>query len=122
MTVHRERYLKGEAMPQQPDKDGRVVVSKKINAVEWDRTVGNCRALPGRVTLDVYVEEALAMKNDYTESNPADVDMKSRSKIIDLVEDLAEKVDKLVEQDTFITYLKKQMAMKDDELAGYKKV
>ena len=107
---------------QKPDDKGRIIVSKKISLEEWNRAVTNCKALPGKVPLDEYTESALAMKNDYVENNSPYIDIKSKSKIIELVEDLREKIEKNEEKDTHITYLMKQLETANEELAVYKKV
>ncbi len=75
-------------MQQQPDELGRIVVSKKIDAIEWERTVKNCDALPGKVKLDKYTENALNHYNDYMENVSPDIDNTSRNKIKLLADDL----------------------------------
>jgi len=85
-------------MPQEPDKDGRIIVSKKINAEEWARTVRNCRKLPGRVTLDKYSEGALKRENDWRE-NATLAESTGWQKMLLVCEDLESALERLEERD-----------------------
>ena len=109
-------------MPQEPDKDGRIVVSKKINAEEWGRSVDNCKKLPGKVTLDNYVESALKMKNDYLENESPAVEIKGQSKMKELAEDLIQTANDLEEQKIYIANLERSVTMLQGELQVYEKV
>lgn len=108
-------------MNQKPDEQGRIIISKKVDVIEWERTVNSCKILPGKVSLDEYVNMALVRQNEYLENNLPYIDTKTKSKIIELVEDLRDRVDKNEEKDTHIAYLTKQLEIVTEELNAHKK-
>ncbi len=71
---------------QEPDKDGRIIVSKKISAEEWKRTITICAGLP--IKMDEYVETAIKAKNDHHESNSPEIETNSWNKMKIVCEDL----------------------------------
>ncbi len=109
-------------MPQEPDKDGRIIVSKKITVGEWERAVKNCRSLPGRVRLDKYVENAIKRENDWRENKSPAVEIKGVSKMKELAEDVIQMANDLEEQKTYISNLERSVTMLQGELKLQKKV
>ena len=75
-------------MKQKPDEYGRIIISKKVDFNEWERAAKNCKALPGKVNLDKYAENAVRYYNDYMENISPDIENTSRNKIKLLADDL----------------------------------
>ena len=109
-------------MPQEPDETGRIVVSKKVSALEWERTVKNCKKLSGKVPLDKYVNDALKMRNDYLENESPDMQIQGRSKMKELAEDLEKILKDFEGQKEYTHRLEKLVIVKEDELKVLKKV
>ncbi|MCP3681223.1 MAG: hypothetical protein GY861_00905 [bacterium] len=100
-------------MQQQPDELGRIIVSYKLNHKEVGRARSNCKAL--QIPLNEYMNDGLIMKNNHTENNSPYIDIKARSKMLELVEDIQTRMGREEEKDTHIVFLQKQIEMKDEE-------
>ena len=73
---------------QTPDENGKVQASNKMDAVEHNRSITNCKALPGKVTMIVFNETAHRRYNDYLENETPDMSTNSWKKMKLVCEDL----------------------------------
>jgi hypothetical protein len=75
-------------MPQQPDKNGKIQVSNKMDAVEHGRSLANCKKLPGKVKMIEYNETAHKRYNDYLENETPEITTNTWKKMKLVCDDL----------------------------------
>jgi len=108
--------------PKEPtlDESGRIQVSNKMDYAEYSRTVANRERL--HISAIEYNEMAHKKLNDYHENVSPAIELKSKSKIKEITEDMEKITKDFSEHKTYTASIEELLSKKEEELKILKKV